>query len=226
VNGMISARSVSGGRPGLDCKHTAAWDMSRDKDRWLAELRVEQESALTDLRDALVRNLRKALASYARADESFLEDIVQDSLIRILARLDQFEGRSRFLTWATTIAIHVSMDELRRSRWKDVSLDEVMADAEFIPERAIDTDSTPDNQAQRQAILGSMRQIIDSRLTKKQKTALLSEMKGMPQDEIARGLGSNRNAIYKLTHDARKNLKKGLEALGYTAEDVLATFAN
>ena len=48
----------------------------------------------------------------------------------------------------------------------------------------------------------------------------------MPQDEIARHLGSNRNAIYKLTHDARKNLKKGLEAAGYTAEDVLATFAN
>ena len=200
--------------------------MSRDNDRWLAELRTEHESALTDLRDALLRNLRKALSSYARADESFLEDAVQDSLIRILARLDQFEGRSRFLTWATTIAIHVSMDELRRSRWKDVSLDEVMADAEFIPERAIDTESAPDSQVQRQAILDAMHQVIESQLTEKQRTALLSEMKGMPQDEIARHLGSNRNAIYKLTHDARKNLKKGLEAAGYTAADVLATLAN
>ena len=199
--------------------------MSRDNDRWLAELRTEQESALTDLRDALVRNLRKSLSSYARADESFLEDAVQDSLIRILARLDQFAGRSRFLTWATTIAIHVSMDELRRSRWKDVSLDGVMADAEFIPERAIDADSTPDAQTQRQAILDSMHQIIDGQLTEKQRTALLSEIKGMPQDEIARHLGSNRNAIYKLTHDARKKLKQGLEAAGYTAQDVLATFA-
>ncbi len=200
--------------------------MSRANDRWLVELRAEQESALTDLREALLRNLRKSLSSYARADESFLEDAVQDSLIRILARLDQFEGRSRFLTWATTIAIHVAMDELRRSRWKDVSLDEVMADAEFIPERAIDTESTPDTQAQRQAILDSMHQVIDRELTDKQRKALLAEMKGMPQDEIARHLGSNRNAIYKLTHDARKNLKKGLEAAGYTAEDVLATFAN
>ena len=200
--------------------------MSRDNDRWLAELRAEQESALTDLRDALVRNLRKALSSYARADESFLEDAVQDSLIRILARLDQFEGRSLFLTWATTIAIHVSMDELRRSRWKDVSLDEALADAKFIPERAIDTELAPDIQAQRQAILGSMHQIIDSQLTEKQRTALLSEIKGMPQDEIARHLGSNRNAVYKLTHDARKKLKQGLEAAGFTAEDVLATIAN
>ena len=200
--------------------------MSRDNDRWLAELREERESALTDLRNTLLRNLRKSLSSYARADDSFLEDAVQDSLIRILQRLDQFEQRSRFLTWATTIAIHVAMGELRRSRWKDVSLDEVMADAEFILERAIDTESTPEAQAGRQAILDSMQQVIDRQLTDRQRTALLAEMKGMPQDEIARHLGSNRNAVYKLTHDARKNLKKGLESAGYTAEDVLATFAN
>jgi RNA polymerase sigma-70 factor (ECF subfamily) len=45
----------------------------------------------------------------------------------------------------------------------------------------------------------------------------------MPQDEIANQLGSNRNAIYKLTHDARKRLKKCLEAAGYTAVDVATT---
>jgi RNA polymerase sigma-70 factor (ECF subfamily) len=200
--------------------------MSRDNDRWFAELKTEQESALTDLREALLRNLRKSLSTYARADESLLEDAVQDSMIRILQRLDQFEGRSRLITWATTIAIRVAMDELRRSRWKDVSLDELMADAEFIPESVIDTDSAPDVKFKRQTILDSMHRVINSQLTDKQRTALLAEMKGMPQDEIARHLGSNRNAIYKLTHDARKNLKLGLEADGYTAEDVLATFAN
>jgi hypothetical protein len=30
------------------------------------------------------------------------DDVVQDSLVRILDRLPQFEGRSRFLTWATS----------------------------------------------------------------------------------------------------------------------------
>ena len=43
--------------------------------------------------------------------------------------------------------------------------------------------------------------------------------------EIARHLGSNRNAVYKLTHDARKRLKRGLEAAGFTAEDIGAAFA-
>jgi RNA polymerase sigma-70 factor (ECF subfamily) len=47
----------------------------------------------------------------------------------------------------------------------------------------------------------------------------------MPQDEIARQLGSNRNAVYKLTHDARKRLKQGLEAAGFDADDIQAAFA-
>jgi RNA polymerase sigma-70 factor (ECF subfamily) len=47
----------------------------------------------------------------------------------------------------------------------------------------------------------------------------------MPQDEIARHLGSNRNAVYKLTHDARKRLKQGLEMAGFGTEEIRAAFA-
>ena len=199
--------------------------MSRDNERWIAELKAERGSAVSDLRDALLRNLRKALANHPRADESFLEDAVQDSVMRVLERIDQFEGRSRFLTWATSIAIHVAMGELRRSRWKDVSLDDVVSEADFIPQREIDPDTSPDTRLDRNSLLAAMQRVIEEDLTEKQRAALLAELKGMPQDEIARHLGSNRNAIYKLTHDARKKLKKGLEAAGYTAEDVVATTA-
>ena len=200
--------------------------MSRDNESWVAELKAEQESALSDLRDALLRNLRKALSNRPHADDSFLEDAVQDSIIRILDRVDQFEGRSRFVTWATSITIHVAMGELRRSRWKDVSLDDVVSDADFVPERAIDKDATPDAQLERQSLLATMQRSIEQDLTDKQRSALLAELKGMPQAEIAKHLGSNRNAIYKLTHDARKKLRAGLEAAGYTAADVAATVMN
>ncbi len=71
--------------------------------------------------------------------------------------------------------------------------------------------------------LETLQHAIEHDLTDRQRTALLAELKGMPQDEIADQLGSNRNAIYKLTHDARKKLKKSLEAAGYTAEDVATT---
>lgn len=201
-------------------------NMSRDNDSWVSELKAERESALSDLRAALFRNLRKALSNRSRVDASLLEDAVQDSMMRILERIDQFEGRSRFLTWATSITIHVAMGELRRSRWKDVSLDDVISEADFVLERAIGRDETPDAQLERQSLLAAMQRSIENDLTERQRTALLAELKGMPQDEIARHLNSNRNAIYKLTHDARKRLKAGLEAAGFTAEDVAATVAN
>jgi RNA polymerase sigma-70 factor (ECF subfamily) len=69
-----------------------------------------------------------------------------------------------------------------------------------------------------------MHRVIQNELTEKQKTALLAELKGMPQEEIVRHLGSNRNAVYKLTHDARKRLKQGLEAAGYGADDINSAF--
>lgn len=197
--------------------------MGRDNATWLKNLRSdgsEQYSALSDLREALLRGLRRALSNRPVADESFLEDAVQDSLVRILDRLGKFEGRSQFLTWAISIAVHVAMSELRRRRWKDVSLEHVVADSNFTPKQNIDTGSGPEAQWERKAVFEKLHDLIEQQLTEKQRTALLAELKGMPLDEIARHLGSNRNAVYKLTHDARKKLKTGLEAAGFDAADI------
>ena len=197
--------------------------MSRDDDPLLADLRADgaaRERAIVELRELLVRNLRSALSGRA-TDDAFVEDAVQDSLLRILDRIDQFAGRSRFMTWATAIAIRTAMGELRRSRWKDISLDQLVDDAEFPPPSTIDRQTPSATENERQAIFDAMRQAIEGQLSARQRTALLAELKGMPQDEIARHLHSNRNAVYKLTHDARKKIKRALEAGGYTAADAL-----
>jgi hypothetical protein len=39
-------------------------------------------------------------------------------------------------------------------------------------------------------------------------------------------MGSNRNALYKLLHDARQRLKKKLEAEGLSAQEVLEEFGS
>jgi RNA polymerase sigma-70 factor (ECF subfamily) len=201
---------------------------ARDNQTWLKSLNgagVDQQAALSDLRDALLRSLRRALSGRAPADDALLEDAVQDALVRILARLQTFEGRSRFLTWATSIAIRVAMGERRRRRWQDVSLNDVIDDAGFTPVTAVDETAGPEMRWERGAILDKLYEVMQHELTEKQRTALLAELKGMPQDEIARHLGSSRNAVYKLSHDARKRLKRGLEAAGYEAADIHTAFA-
>ncbi|HCB13821.1 MAG TPA: RNA polymerase sigma factor [Gammaproteobacteria bacterium] len=201
--------------------------MSRNNETWLMHLgkgHPDQQAALSALRAELLRSLRRAFWKWGLVDEAFLEDAVQDGLVRILDRLQQFEGRSRFLTWATAIAIRVAMTELRRRRWQDVSLDTLSEDPHFAQAWASDEEIGPAVQWEQQAILDTLHDVMQNELTDKQRTALVAELKGMPQEEIARHIGSNRNAVYKLTHDARKRLKRGLEAAGYVAADIHAAF--
>ena len=201
--------------------------MDRDNETWIAQLGStgpEQRRALSDLRAKLLKSLRGAFSGGARIDEALLEDAIQDSLVRILERLSQFEGRSQFLTWATSIAIRVAMSELRKRRWKDISLEEVAGDRRLSSDHPIEYRSEVDEEFSRKAMINAMHQLIHHQLTEKQRTALLAELRGMPQDEIARHLGSTRNAVYKLTHDARKRLKQGLKTLGYDADDIRSAF--
>ena len=70
-----------------------------------------------------------------------------------------------------------------------------------------------------------IRRVIDEELTERQRRALIMlGMHGMPMEEAARELNTNRNALYKLLHDARLRLKQRLQTEGLDAQEVLAAF--
>lgn len=192
----------------------------RDNQQWVEALQgdgPQREAALSDLRVLLLAGLKSALRSRPDHVESIFDDVVQESLVRILRSLDQFQNRSRFVTWATAIAIRVSFTELRKRKWQDVSLDSLVANSGF-------ESSSATANPERQAIIEAMHRVIATELTEKQRTVLLAETKGMAQVEIARQMGSNLNAIYKLGHDARQRLKRGLEQAGFTAQEFATAF--
>ena len=191
--------------------------LDRDNRRWIEDLQAEGASldeALSDLRALLLVGLKAGLKSRMDFVDSLLDDFVQDSLIRILGSLDQFQNRSRFSTWAISIAIRVSLTELRKRRWRDVSLDGLV---EQTGQELAAVDADPDSPVQ--PMIDAMQRIIRSELTEKQRTVLLAELKGMAQEEIARQMGTSRNSLYKLSHDARQRLKRGLEDAGFTARE-------
>jgi RNA polymerase sigma-70 factor (ECF subfamily) len=202
----------------------------RTNQEWLAELQgPEQDRALADLRAFLVRGMGFALASYSDVDKAMIEDFVQDALLRILGALDSFRGESRFTTWAQKIAVRVAYSELRRRRWQDVSLDDLIAsyDLDFVPDMLVDPSAGPDQQATQQIFLNTLRRLIATELTDKQRQAMVAvRIHGMPLEEVARRMGTNRNALYKLLHDARQRLKRKMEAEGLSSEDILAAFGS
>ena len=50
-------------------------------------------------------------------------------------------------------------------------------------------------------------------------------MDGLPVEEIARRTSSNRNAVYKLIHDARIKLRDGFAELGISPDEFNVIFA-
>ena len=182
----------------------------------------DDEAAVAELREALRRGLRRALTGRAAADDGFIEDMTQEGVLKVLGGLTTFRGDSRFTTWAITVAVRVAFTELRRARWKDVSLDRLVEDA---PARLPTAPPAyAPSQAERQVILATMHRVVETDLTDRQRQALVAELRGMPQGEIAAQMGLTRNALYKLTHDARQKLKLGLEAAGIDPDEVRKTF--
>jgi RNA polymerase sigma-70 factor (ECF subfamily) len=196
----------------------------------MADLSVpgpKREAALADLRARLVQGLGYAFADRSDVRQADLEDFAQEALLKILAALDTFRDESLFTTWAQKIAVHVGLSELRRRRWRDVSLDKLTeaAEGDFVPDFLADSSASPEEQAVQRTMLDKLQQIIAEELTDKQRRALVAtRVLGMPLGEVARRMGTNRNALYKLLHDARQRVKKRMLAQGLSPQEMLAAF--
>lgn len=201
----------------------------RNDDQWVHDLGSEnlalREDAVIDLRDMLCRGLAKSLSRNGRVDDAFLEDIVQEACIKILEKLEGFEGRSKFRTWAVTIAVRTAISKMRKREWQNVSLERLASDGNFEPQVVVDACKISDEENGRSILLSKLKELIDSELTERQWIAITAELAGMPPEQIAEKLSTNANAIYKLMHDARKKLRRGLEASGFTIDDIREAWA-
>jgi RNA polymerase sigma-70 factor, ECF subfamily len=209
----------------------------RTNEKWLADLRsegLEKEAALEDLRSVVIAGLPYALSTWlSPADpqfEALVEEVAQETLIRALDHLDTFEGRSQFTTWVQKIAVRLALTELRRRKWRDFSLDELVEEKEeggTFPSLLWDPSPNPDSLIEQSDTLRRVRQIIAEELTDKQRMAMIGiAVRGAPMEEVASRLGTNRNALYKLLHDARLKLKRRLASEGLDVEDIYASFEN
>jgi RNA polymerase sigma-70 factor (ECF subfamily) len=210
----------------------------RSNEKWLADLRNEetQAKALADLRQYLLRAVflyldrRRADLTHLeqRELEHLAEDFAQEALLQILTRLDTFRGDSKFTTWAYRFAINVAAGELRLHRWRTLSMEALVGEQEEVPLFIFLSDQEapdPETVAARNQILDLIHQIISEDLTERQRFALVNvHLRGIPMAEVARQLDSTPNNVYKLIHDARKKLKKGLQRHHYSEADVLAIF--
>ncbi|HVJ68806.1 MAG TPA: RNA polymerase sigma factor [Caulifigura sp.] len=190
--------------------------------RRLASDSPEREQALEQLRTHLVRGLAKSL-SHRYGGAVDVEDVAQLSLLKILDSLASFRSESRFTTWAMSIAVRIGISQLRRKYYRDISLDASQEGERLTIDPALLSTGPADVEPSRNSLLALLQKLIDERLSDKQRLAIRGTLEGLPIEEIASRLGSNRNAVYKLVHDARVRLREGFESCGVSADEIAST---
>jgi RNA polymerase sigma-70 factor, ECF subfamily len=194
---------------------------------WLAALRgppAERDAATAKLHELLLRatrfemGRRQAALSHVRGEE--LDDIAMqaanDALMAVLAKLDDFRGASRFTTWAYKFALLEAGVKLRRRAWQDR---EVVLEPDSWTGFA-DRGITAHEELEQAAVISKLRDAIRDELTPHQRQVFVAlALNEVPIDVLAERLDSNRGALYKTLHDARRKLRRELSQSGLAQPD-------
>lgn len=187
---------------------------SDDHDTWIGPLTSrgsEHDRAVRALHELLLGAARFEVHRRARAmghaGDADLDDIAvqsaDDALVAVLGKLTTFEGRSRFTTWAYKFAIHIAGVAVRRHVWRDRSM---RAPSEAL-DRVVDLSLDPAARAEERDLLARIARAM-TQLTPHQRNVLVTlAVDGVPIDVLAERLSTNRNALYKTLHDARRRLR-------------------
>jgi RNA polymerase sigma-70 factor (ECF subfamily) len=196
--------------------------LDSDSRNWLDSLTADghvREDAIARLHDLLLRaahfEVARRRAALPHWDGDDLDDLAlqsaDDALVAVLGKLGEFRGHSRFTTWAYKFALLEAAVKLRRRPWQGRELP-------LAPERwpqFTDADASPERDAEQTEVLDAVRRAIDEELTDHQREVLVAvALNGVPIDVLAERLGTTRGALYKTIHDARRKLRRRLEAEG------------
>jgi RNA polymerase sigma-70 factor, ECF subfamily len=192
---------------------------------WLQDLRAEgsaREAAVERLHALLLRAARFEVGRrrpglpHLRGDEfgEIALEAADDALMSVLARLDDFRGASRFSTWVYKFALLEAAVKLRKRAWQGREIPLEQESWDLLSSAGLG----PADAAEQSELLAALQDGIAA-LTPHQRRVLIAlAVNGVPIDVLADRLNTNRGALYKTLHDARRNLrtyltKRGLDPL-------------
>jgi RNA polymerase sigma-70 factor, ECF subfamily len=181
-----------------------------------------QEQAVEALHALLLRAARFEVARRGGGRSGELDDLAtqaaDDALMAIMRKLHTYRGDSRFTTWAYKFALLEAAVNVRRRSWREREIpleDEGWA-------RLADSRSRPDADAESAELIAAVRDGIAEALTPHQRSVLVAlTLNDVPIDVLAERLGTNRGALYKTLHDARRKLRARLADAGLALDSTI-----
>ena len=157
--------------------------------------------------EVLMRRHNERVYRAARSilrDEREAEDVMQEAYVNAYAHLAQFDGREKFSTWLTKIAVYEALARARK-RGRYESLDETL-------DTAMPTTSSPDPE--RQAFgheLGALiESAVDSLGDGYREVFMLRQVQGLSTAETAEILGTSEDVVKTRFSRARHALQRDL----------------
>ncbi len=181
---------------------------------------LEQDSAiqlaLNGDQEALGRLLVSCMPQLYRAALRILgtpqdaEEVLQDGLVQIVKHFREFEGRSRFSTWATQIVINAALMRLRHSRPAVlVSIDQTLArDEQPLAGSIPDPAPNPEEIYVRKERLQIFRRKLRNLPGGYRSVLWLRDIQGISTKEAAEILGVKTTTVKSQLHRARLRLGK------------------
>ena len=146
-------------------------------------------------------------------NETEAQEAVQDALITIWNKIDQFEGRSQFTTWLHRVTANAALMKLRKNKKfeQHVPLENDGPDHDLPVLQLADTGEGPDGALLRGELGDRVRAAIDALPEPYRTTVLLSDVDEMSMEEIAATMSVTVPAVKSRLHRGRLALRKALE---------------
>ena len=168
----------------------------------------------TALYELLMRRYNQRLYRVAKAilrDDAEAEDVMQDAYVRAYQHLADFEGRAKFSTWLTRIAVHEALARSRRhSRFQ--SLDNAEGSKGGVMRSLASAGRNPEEAAYDRELGGVLEQAILKLPEDHRLVFMLRDVEGMTTDETAECLNLSPENVKVRLHRARAGLRKDLYA--------------
>ncbi|MCA9953966.1 MAG: sigma-70 family RNA polymerase sigma factor [Anaerolineales bacterium] len=184
-------------------------DYQQDEPRLLAALRQRDGQAFAALFEMYSDKLYRLSLSLLK-DETAAEGVVQDAFLRLIERLDQFEGRSSLGTWLYRVAYNLSIDRLRQ-RKPELTLEDEAGDGRLpLPIHIVDWTQWPEQLLTDAEITAELDKAIAALPEKFRVVFVLREVEGLSTEETAQITGLTLSATKVRLHRARLFLREQL----------------
>jgi len=164
----------------------------------------------TALFEVLMRRHNERIYRTARAilrDESEAEDVMQQAYVNAYTHLRQFDGRSKFSTWLTRIAVNEALARARRrGRYTTMDGDESSVE---LP-GAFDTTPDPERQAISRELGALVEAAVDRLPDGTREVFMLRQVEGMSTEEVADALNVSEAVVKTRLSRARSAIRREL----------------